>query len=103
MSPCVCCVCKKERIVSVQRFPLIRTGYPMGAACQAAWRQHAQSLGGDIYNPARVQMAFKAWLEARKPVSVDAFSKAVAAICARHNIGADWFPWTLQQNRERAS
>ena len=50
---------------AVVRFPLLRTGYPLGAECHAAWRQEAQSLGGAIYNPAKVQMAFRRWLEAR--------------------------------------
>lgn len=34
-------------------------------------------------------------------MSVDEFRQAVAAICARYNLGADWFPWTLEWNRRR--
>lgn len=64
-----CCACNREPCVSVQCFPLLRTGYPLGAECHLAWRQEAQSLGEAIYNPAKVQMTFRRWLEARTKVA----------------------------------
>jgi len=66
VSPRQCCACRREACTSVVRFPLLKTGYPLGAKCHAAWRQEAQSLGGAIYNPATLQVAFSRWLESRK-------------------------------------
>ena len=66
MTPRLCCVCKRESFVSVTRFPLLRTGYPLGAKCRASWRKEARSLGGDRYNPAKVQIAFRRWCATRK-------------------------------------
>jgi hypothetical protein len=66
MTTRTCCACKLEPSDGAPvRFPLLRIAYPLGAECRAAWRQEAQALGGAIYNPAKVQVAFRNWLEAR--------------------------------------
>ena len=36
-------------------------------------------------------------------MGVDAFSKEVAALCARYNIAAEWFPWTYRTTPARAA
>jgi hypothetical protein len=66
MSKRLCCACRKEPSDGAPvRFPLLRIAYPLGVECRAAWRQEAQALGGAIYNPAKVQVAFRNWLETR--------------------------------------
>lgn len=70
MSPHQCCVCRQEPSDGAPvRFPLLKTAYPLGVECRASWRQVAQSLGGDIYNPAKVQVAFRRWMAAREEVA----------------------------------
>jgi hypothetical protein len=41
----------------------------VGPACHAAWRVEAQSLGGAMYNPAKVHMYFLRWMTAREEVA----------------------------------
>lgn len=68
MSERQCCACGRETCVAVVAFPLLREGYPVGPECHAAWRREAQSLGGAIYNPAKVHMTFLRWLASRAEV-----------------------------------
>lgn len=70
--------------------------------CAVDWEAHARAALVNRNRHGAVLAAFRRWCAARKAkMSVDAFSMAVAAICARYNIGADWFPWTLEKNRAR--